>query len=55
MRAATNWKPPAICLLVGLALITVPDPIASSIRSQIGKLRNAAGHKSLMQLICNAV
>ena len=35
MRAATNWKPPAICLLVGLALITVPDPIASSIRSHV--------------------
>ena len=35
MRAATNWKPPAICLLVGLALIAVPDPIASSIRSHV--------------------
>ena len=35
MRAATNWKPPAICLVVGLTLIAVPDPITSSIRSHV--------------------
>ena len=35
MRVSTNWKPPATCLLVGLALIVLPDQISDSIRSHV--------------------
>jgi len=35
VRVSTNWKPPATCLLVGLALIVLPDQITDSIRSHV--------------------
>ena len=50
VRAATNWKPPAICLVVGLTLIAVPDPITSSIRSHVIDLARP-GQQAVAELV----